>query len=81
MFLEEASIRVAYVRHGVTNLYGLLTVDQERCHPPYKMCWQAHVTEFRNEQFVIAKWMMCLDCNKTWCQVSHARSYTNMFIY
>ena len=49
----DASIRVAYVRHGVTNRYGLLTVDQECCHPPYKMCWQAHVTEFRNEQFVV----------------------------
>ena len=51
--MRGASIRVAYLRHGVTNLYGLLTVDQERCHPPYKMCWQAHVTEFRNEQFVV----------------------------
>ena len=52
-YLRDPSIWITYTRHGVTNLDGLLTVDQERCHPSYKICRQAHVIEFRNQYFVV----------------------------
>ena len=49
MFFEERLHKDSLIRHGVANLDGLLTVDQERCHPPYEMCRKAHVIEFPNE--------------------------------
>ena len=48
MFLEDSLYSTRCHQYD-----GLLTVDQERCHPPYEMGRQAHVTEFRTEQFAV----------------------------
>ena len=37
---------------GPHNVDGPI-LDQERCHPSYKICRQAHAIEFRNQYFVV----------------------------
>ena len=67
------SIGLAYILHGVNDFDGLLTVDQERCHPPYKMCRQAHVTECRNEHFVV-------DVIKSFARISKDTSHESRWL-